>query len=108
MDGAYLSQYVSTKTMTYYKLAAPTIQSISQTSAGVKITWNAVSGATKYAVWRKVNGGEWKKYTATTGTTYTDKGVTAGNTYAYTIRCMDASGVYISSYYSAGRTITVK
>ena len=55
-----------------------------------------------------MNGGEWKKYSATASTSYTDKNVSAGNTYAYTIRCMDASGVYVSSYYSAGRTITVK
>lgn len=64
----------------------------------VELRWTAVEGAARYELqaWDSVNeywdgigiGGD-----SLTGTTYRDSGLTAGTTYYYQIRAVDASGV---------------
>ncbi|MFE0648408.1 fibronectin type III domain-containing protein [Streptomyces sp. NPDC059534] len=71
-------------------LPAPAGLAVSGTTAtGASLTWNAVSGAASYNVYRdgtKVNT------TPVTTTTYTDTGLTAGTTYGYTVAAVDTSG----------------
>jgi hypothetical protein len=49
---------------------------ISATSEACVISWNSVSGATKYRVWRGTSSGGENQYFETTTTSYTDTGTT--------------------------------
>ncbi|MBQ3331023.1 MAG: hypothetical protein IJG87_07580 [Ruminococcus sp.] len=102
-DGsAYVSDYRAGKSIKYY--AAPKL-TLSNTSSGVSIKWNAVSGASQYRIYIKKNG-SWTKLTDTKNTSYVDTKVTNGAAYTYTARAMDASGNHLSWYYTDGFTIT--
>ncbi|MET7385914.1 PHB depolymerase family esterase [Streptomyces sp. NPDC005529] len=57
------------------------------TDTAASLSWNSVSGATAYNVYR---GGT--KVGSTTGTAYTDTGLSAGASYAYTVAAVDPSG----------------
>ena len=78
-----------------YSLSAPKISSLQNTSSGIQVKWKAVSGAAKYAVYRKTTGG-WVKKATVSGTSYTDQNVSGGTVYAYKIRCVNASGKPVS------------
>ena len=79
-------------------LATPTIK-VTNTDKGVQITWNKVSGAKTYTVYRSVySGGKWSGWTVvktTTSTSFTDTGVKSGATVKYTVRAV--SGKYTSA-----------
>ncbi|MEV6164204.1 PHB depolymerase family esterase [Streptomyces sp. NPDC052052] len=69
-------------------LPAPTgLQATGVTANSVSLSWDAVTDAASYAVYR--NG---TKIASATSTTYTDSGLTAGTTYTYTVAAVDASG----------------
>ncbi|MCD8124137.1 MAG: fibronectin type III domain-containing protein [Lachnospiraceae bacterium] len=64
----------------------PTLVSAVCDSYGtVTVTWNKVSNATGYRVYRKVNG-KWTKVSTRTKTSYTETGLTYGETYTYTVK----------------------
>jgi fibronectin type 3 domain-containing protein len=65
-----------------------TVGTVSATS--VALSWTAVSGATSYDIYRN---GSTQPIGNTTGTTYTDTGVTAGNSYTYNVAAENANGV---------------
>ncbi|MHA6758579.1 glycoside hydrolase family 6 protein [Streptacidiphilus sp. PAMC 29251] len=61
------------------------------TSGSVSLSWSASTdnvGVTGYAVYR----GSTKVATVTSGTTYTDTGLTAATAYSYTVTAQDAAG----------------
>lgn len=65
------------------------LKSISAVKKGVKITWKKTSGASGYYVYRKTGNGKWKKIATlkkSSITSYTDKKVTSGNKYTYTVK----------------------
>lgn len=99
----YISNYNSIKSISFYPCANPDFK-IAQSNGGITITWNAVAGAAKYSVHRKVNGGSWYTIATVNGTSYTDKQVTPGVTYTYTVRCLHADGTY-ASWYNDGKTL---
>ena len=56
---------------------------------GIDVSWNKVSNATGYRIYRKEEGGSWKGLDTITSysvTTYTDESCVSGKTYAYTVR----------------------
>ncbi|MBO7179230.1 MAG: hypothetical protein J6V78_02710 [Clostridia bacterium] len=84
--GAYDTAGVST---TY--IAAPTVK-IANATNGIKVSWNKVSGATGYTVYRsQYSGGKWSGW-KNMGTakadkaSWTDKSVKSGVQYKYTVR----------------------
>ncbi|MBE6824202.1 MAG: hypothetical protein E7513_02530 [Ruminococcaceae bacterium] len=84
-------------------LKQPVIKKFEAKSNGVKITWDAVSGAKKYRVYRKTSSG-WKTVATTSGTSITDTDIKAGEKRIYTLRCLSANGkYYVSPYDTAGR-----
>lgn len=97
----YKSAYVSagyTKTF----VAPPTLKSVSNTTSGVKITWNKSAGATKYRVFVK-SGSKWKKLGDTSSTSFTHKSAKSGTKYTYTVRCLSSTGKsYVSGYDKKG------
>ena len=80
--------------------SAPTLTATPAADA-VELSWTEVSGATRYALytwwdaaigWQQIGGD------SLTGTTYTHTEVTAGLTYYYAVRGMDAAGEAVSAW----------
>ncbi len=89
-------------------LSRPSV-SAAQATRGVKVTWSKVTGATGYAVYRKVSGGSWIKIkTISSGSTvsYTDTTGTSGTRYYYTVRATKGSS--LSAYVTAGASAIAK
>ena len=84
------------------KVATPVISKLKSTAYGVKVSWNAVSGAERYRVYYKNSSGGWTRLGETSSTSMLDDDVTAGHTYTYTVRCVDSDGDFTSDFYSAG------
>ncbi|MEV7033047.1 PHB depolymerase family esterase [Streptomyces sp. NPDC093272] len=71
------------------------------TGTGASLSWNAVSGAVSYNVYR---GGA--KVGSATGTAYTDTGLSAGTAYSYTVAAVDSSGAVGASSAAVTATTT--
>ena len=82
---------------------APVLQGTAIVNGVVQVKWKAVSGASKYLVFRKTGSGSWVQLGSATGTSYLDKTVTNGNTYTYTVRAM--VGGVLSGYDPAGTSV---
>ena len=82
-------------------LAAPSLYGASASGNGIKVSWESVSGATGYRIYRKNGGGGWKALTDVSGTSYVDTSAKDGVTYTYTVRCM-SGGSIVSGYDSVG------
>lgn len=86
-------------------LTQPKLSSASNSKSGVVIKWKKVSGAKGYYIYRK-SGGTWKKIKKiTSGSTvkYTDKSMSAGKKYVYSVQAYNGSKT--SSYSKSGLTI---
>ena len=85
-------------------LATPKISKAESVNGGVKISWSKVKGAVKYRVYYKGSKG-WTRLADTTSTAYTDKAVSSGKTYTYTVRCINSSATkFTSGYDSKGKS----
>ena len=75
-------------------LSAPTVTGGNDAQGRPTLTWNAVSGAAKYEVYRARSlNGDYIKYSTVTGTSYTNTSyIENGNTYYYKVRALDANG----------------
>ena len=75
-------------------LSAPTVTGGNDAQGRPTLTWNAVTGAAKYEVYRaRSMNGDYIKYSTTTGTAYTNSSyLTSGATYYYKVRALDANG----------------
>ena len=87
-------------------LPAPTLTGIEAVGTGIKITWNKVTGAAKYRVYRQYGSVTWKTIANVSGTSYVDNNTTAGIKYTYTVRCLDSNGALVSGFDSTGLTGT--
>ena len=65
---------------------------ISNTTAGVKITWSAVEGAENYIIYRKSGSSSYKAINTVFGSTksYTDTTAKSGTKYTYTVQASNA------------------
>ena len=94
----------------YYDWPYPTPTLVSGTATGNSFTvkWNAVSGASYYAIFRKDNGSSWQTVKRkATGTSYTDYNVKGGHTYVYTVRVEDSNGKFQSWFNASGVSGTI-
>ena len=75
-----------------------TLSSAKAVSGGIQVTWQKAAGAATYNVYRKGPGDTYWKVVSVkqSGTSYTDKNVTAGNTYKYTVRGVASDGKTLS------------
>ena len=83
---SYKDKYTDRKT-----LSKPTLSSVTNTKDGIKVTWEKVTGATGYQVYRKAGSGDWKlAKTITSGSTvsYADTDVKNGTKYQYKVRAI--------------------
>lgn len=91
------------------KPAAPTnVKAVSKTTTSADISWKAGYNVTGYNIYRSTSKtGTYKKVGSTTGTTYTDKGLTKGKTYFYKVASyVSSDGKQVISSYSS--VVTVK
>ncbi len=104
-DSKYWSGFespgVSAKAMGCLK--TPSLSKATASAGSIKITWNSVSGASGYRIYRKPSGGSWAGFATTTDTSYTDTDpLEIGTTYYYTVRAFkgDSSTAMANTYYS--------
>ena len=100
-NGKTISGYNSKGWSKKYTPVAPTISKLENTTGGIKLSWNKITGVYGYRVYAKTSSG-WKKLKDTTATSFTDSAVTANKTKTYTIRCIDKKGKTISGFNSKG------
>ena len=84
-----------------YTPVAPTISKLENTSSGIKLSWNKITGVYGYRLYQKTSNG-WKRIKDTTATSFTDSAVSANQTKTYTIRCIDKNGKTVGGYNSKG------
>lgn len=95
--------YAPGYTYTVY-LSKPVISSVEKYNSNkVKISWGKVDGATKYRVFYK-NGTSWKTIADTTSTSYVWSKAVIAKEYTYTVRCVNSSGNYASSFDPVGKS----
>ena len=91
------------------KPAAPVVKiGNSATSGKPQLTWNAVSGATSYKVYRATSqNGTYSLLGTVTATSYTNTGAKAGTTYWYKVKAVNSAGESAYSNIVSGRaTVT--
>lgn len=72
-------------------LASPEFVEVTNTTDGVSLSWNEVSGAEKYEVFRKTDiSKEWQLITTTTSLKFLDTDVINGTTYFYTVKALNS------------------
>lgn len=85
--------------------AAPSL-SISRVNGKPKLSWKAVSGATKYWVYRSTDGKNFKYYDSTTKTSYTNSGAASGTEYYYKVKAVaTVNGKSVASSYSYAKSL---
>ena len=82
----YTSDYSVSKGI-LCKPAAPSV-SINRSNGKPKLSWKAVSGATKYWIYRSTDGKNFKYFDSTTKTSYTNSGVASGTKYYYRVKAV--------------------
>ena len=75
-------------------LSAPSVTGGKDSQGRPTLTWNAVTGAAKYEVYRaRSKDGDYIKYSTVTGTSYTNISyIENGNTYYYKVRALKSDG----------------
>ncbi len=81
------------------------LDSIKNTSKGVKLSWYESEGAQSYTVYRKSGSSSYKaiKTVSAKTTSFTDTDVKSGNVYTYTVKAKNSSGT--SAYDKKGLSI---
>lgn len=93
--------YYESKSFTYF--ASPVVTVENKTSA-ITVTWDKISGAKSYYVYRKGPGdSSWKRVAIATKNIYTDRDVKNGKYYRYTVKAYNGS--IFSGYNTSGWTI---
>ena len=83
-------------------IAPPVITSLTNTDQGALIKWNAEKGAASYRIYRKGFKASWGRIAdSVVGTSYTDTTAAKDTLYAYTVRCLDENGSFVSGYYDS-------
>lgn len=97
------NQVTQTKSLPQLKCAKPRISSVANTPDGIKITWNKVSGADAYRVYRHIKNGKWVYICTTSERTFIDTNIKNGYWYYYTVRAVNEAGY--SDYNKSGNVI---
>lgn len=83
-------------------LAIPALKSVTVVQDTLRVTWEAVSGASGYRLYRRTDGSTWTGVANVAGTSYDDAGLASGTKYIYTVRALDAAGTPASGYDPVG------
>lgn len=106
--GTAAQQYAQENNIPFQELVdqipAPTLRSLRNEKAGLRLSWSKVTGAVKYRVFLKQNGA-WKGIGSTTNTSFLWKQASSGSRYTLAVRCVTASGKSASKL-SGAKSIT--
>lgn len=102
VNAEYKSHY-SADGVVIKRLSNPTNIKAANRSDGVFITWNGVSGADKYRVYRRGAGEAWQLIKVVSNKYYLDNTAKKNTVYRYTVRAV--KGTTFSYYYSEGAVI---
>ena len=80
------------------RCAIPVLSVQAGSSGKPVLSWNKITNAKKYEIYRSVNGGSFKKLTTTTKTSYTDSKATSGTECVYKVRALGSSSSYHSPF----------
>ena len=107
-ESAY-SNVVSGKVVVTPKPAAPVVKIGNSAASGKPmLTWNAVSGATAYKVYRATSqNGTYSLLGTVTTTSYTNTGAKAGVTYYYKVKAVNSAGESAYSNVVSGKVKSV-
>ncbi len=80
--------------------------SIYRVNGKPKLSWKAVSGATKYWIYRSTDGKNFKYFDSTTKTSYTNSGAAPGTKYYYRVKAVAVvNGKNVASAYSNSKNL---
>ena len=106
--GNFVSKYNTTGWKhTYQGASTPQFTGIAGETEGVRLKWSAIKDTYAYRIFRR-SGNDWKRVTDTKKTEFLDKDIAAGETYIYTIRCINSAGKYVSDYNADGWSVKYK
>lgn len=96
LNGKNNQNELSSVTGTTYTLEAPVFtKAYANTNTSAKLTWQKVSHAQGYVIYRKTGSGSWKRIKVLNNSaklTYTDKSLKSGKTYRYKICAFRTEG----------------
>ncbi|MBR2715952.1 MAG: leucine-rich repeat protein [Ruminococcus sp.] len=101
-DGKKTTSGYDKEGFTHTFLAPPKVSKFTNTTDGVKLTWNKVSGAVKYRIYVKTSS-SWKGIGDTSDNYFIHTDAQSGKSYTYTLKAFDKNGVS-SSFISKGFT----
>ena len=87
VDGTNYTSDLSGAKSILCKPAAPTV-SIYRKNGKPQLKWSAVTGATKYWIYRSTDGVNFSYYDSTTKTSYTNSGAASGKKYYYRVKAV--------------------
>ncbi len=90
-----VSRYYTDGISAYY-IKTPELSSAKNSAKGIKVSWEKVSGATNYNIYRRKKGESYWEHLGSVKSSklsYTDTDVSAKKTYYYTVRAYDKNGV---------------
>lgn len=97
--------------MSYFKpgvsqkfVSAPDFK-LTRNENSITVSWDEVTGAELYRVYYYGATG-WRKLVDTTSTSFEDKDIRSGESYTYTVRCLNKEATAFTSDCHAGQTIT--
>ena len=106
-DGNSFTSDCDTTGVSAYYVSAPKLIDTDTDSDHVTLTWSKPNGASRYRVYKRVNG-SWRRLGDTGSNSYTDTDVSAGSTYTYTVRVINNAGTaFYSGFDPSGFIIMV-
>ncbi len=84
-------------------LQAPSITSFANKADGIQINWSKVAGAAKYRVYAHSSTG-WRIIGDSSGTSFMHNNLVNGESYTYTVRCLDKNNKLVSGFEKSGKT----
>ena len=100
-DGSREASYFNDGRSIFY-VAAPVVTNIINRNGSADIYWKPCSGASKYRVFYYDAANGWKGIGNTSTTSFTHTGLKNGNTFTYTVRCLDSDGDFVSDFNGDG------
>lgn len=91
-------------------LSAPVLTTPAIDATSVTISWNPLSRAQGYFIYRKSGNGDWQQIAQVEGSSessYVDNTATAGATYTYTVKAYTAQGDFVGPCDETGKKVSI-
>lgn len=98
---AYADSAMSNRVTRTCDCAAPVVKIALNSDGHPKLTWDKVTGAAKYRVYRSTDGKNFSYYYTATATYFNNNSATAGTTYYYKVMAVSARTSYANSAMSS-------